>query len=177
MGSWNPICRKELNLFLPFLSNGVDGWGHPSFLSNWKGDDVEPQVPPKQWRGMILPFERKDGGVKSRPSARFKTFLFKWGGQARLTPSSFQTGHGQGYPSFILKGVGGWGYPSFWTGQTSEVTIPSFWTGWTCKATLPFKQGGCQGYPSFLWNGSDGRCYRYHCFWTGLMGEVTLPSF
>ena len=51
---------KRVEPFLPFLSNGVDGWGHPSFLS-----------------GTTLHFERKDGGGKSRPSTRFKTFLFK----------------------------------------------------------------------------------------------------
>ena len=80
-----------------------------------------------------------------------------WTGEA--TPSSFQTGHGQGYPSFILKG---------WAG---DATLPFERGRQTRLPFLPFERGGHARLP-FLLNMTDIKV-TFPSFGMGQMGDAT----
>ena len=86
---------------------------------------MDPQVPPKQQRGVFLPFRRKDRGVKYRRLTRFKhvlTIPFKQIRQARLLFLPFKHGVRVRLP-FLLNGLDGRGYPSFLMGWMGEVVL------------------------------------------------------
>ena len=153
---------------LLFLSNGVDGWGFPSFLfwTGWTGDVTLPSklawwimlpfLSNGTYRKFTLPFEQED--MWGYPPFKWETFFMyveilpwridftitlKWGWRVRLPCLStlpFKQTWQVKLP-FLLNGLNGCRYSSYKI-------------GWTWNLTLAFERGRWARLP-FLLNKVD----------------------